>query len=110
MLQLLVLFRRGGCADPLIRFVRELFGFQAFRCVELDLKPESGLWSTPLCIDSLVLLAGPKVLQLDQLEPLRLKPLDVREDTASVALRAVRKRESDGVGHDSQRVLDGCSW
>src|SRR5215472_3213356 len=83
--------------------MRELFGFQALWGVELHLKAQSCLWPAPLAVDSLVLLVRPQVLQLDQLEPFRRETLDVGADTISVAVRAVRERESDRIGYHSQR-------
>src|SRR5689334_13673302 len=88
----------------------KFLSLQAFGCVELNLKPESGLWPTPLAVDAFVLLVRPEILQLNELESFDLEPVDVGQDTDTVALGTIGESEPHRIGHDLQRLTDRQPW
>src|SRR5215471_18728965 len=53
--------------------------------MELHFKPLTATWLDPLAVDSLVLLIGPEVLALDQLEATFLQSRNIIQDTLRVA-------------------------
>jgi hypothetical protein len=89
----------------------EFLGLQALRRVELHLEAQARVRSAPLTVDALVLIGVPEVLQLDQLEPLCLEPVDVSKDTVSVtSCVVVGERVSHPVGHQVGRFPDRGAW
>lgn len=91
--------------------MRELLGLEALRRVKLHLEAQTRVRSAPLTVDALVLIGVPEVLQLDQLEPLSLEPVDVSKDTISVtSCVVVGERVSHRIGHQVHRFPDRDAW
>src|SRR6185437_15805289 len=84
----------------------QFLGLEALRRVKLHLETSFSLRPEPLTIDALVLVGLPQVLQLDQLEPLGLEPVDVGQNSLRVALGTVGKRETDGIRNHAEYLPD----
>src|ERR1700733_11841907 len=84
----------GYAPDTLVRFMREFLGLKARLRMKLHFEAYPGAWFQPLRVDSLVLLAGPRVLYPVKLEPLRFQAPHVRQNTLGIAIFVVREREA----------------
>src|SRR6476661_1280158 len=75
--------------------------------MELHFKPLTATWLDPLAVDSLVLLLGPEVLALDQLEATFLQSRNVIQDTLRVATLLVLERIPYSVRNKRNNLLRG---
>src|SRR3984893_6957317 len=75
--------------------------------MELHFEPLAGIRLDPLAVDALVLVTGPGILELVQLEALVLQTRDIGEDALSVAGLLVLKGISDRIRHMRDGLLRG---
>src|ERR1700691_2513249 len=83
--------------DSFVTVVGDLLGLEADTSMKLHLEPLAGVPLDPLAVDAFVLLTGPGILELMQLEAFTFQAFDVRPDTLSVASIAVLKGVTDRI-------------
>ncbi len=73
--------------------------------MELDFKPLTAIRLDPLAINALVLLFGPAILELVQLETLVFETGDVRPDALSVMRLPILKGVTDRIRNQRDSIL-----
>src|ERR1022692_329572 len=95
-------------AQPLIGFMGDLFGLEAFRGMKLHLEGLAAIAIAPLGVDSFVLGIVPRVLQSYQLESLILHLFYISLYSACIFGVVILKRVSHSVVHGRYDLVHVC--